>query len=128
MIVYVITRGEYSDYSIVAVTLEKEKAEELKKLYSDKWNEAMIETYDTDDYYVENGGFYSVKIGKRSAIEVRKINSVIPMDDRDKVSLMYDWRTNRENYFVYVKAKDEEQAKKIGADLVAKYKAEEQGI
>lgn len=128
MIVYVITKGEYSDYGIEAVTLEKEKAEELKRLYSDKWNEAMIETYDTDDYYAKNGGFYSVRIGKKSAIEVRKINSVIPVDDRNKVSLRHDWRTNRENYFVYVKAKDEEHAKKIGADLVAKYKAEKQGI
>ena len=124
MIVYVITRGEYSDYGIVAVTLEKEKAEELKKLYTDEWHEAMIETYDTDDYYVENGRFYGVEIGERSAIKAIKINSVISVDDRNKVSLMH----NREDYFVYVKAKDEEHAKKIGADLVAKYKAEEQGV
>lgn len=127
MIVYVITKGEYSDYGIVAVTLEKEKAEELKILYSDSWGEAMIETYDTDDYYVENGRFYIVEIGKKSAINVQEVG-VISMDDRNEVKLITDWRTKKEKYVVYVKANDEEHAKKIGADLVAKYKAQEQGI
>lgn len=127
MIVYVITKGEYSDYGIVAVTLEKEKAEELKILYSDSWGEAMIETYDTDDYYVENGRFYIVEIGKKSAINVQEVG-VISMDDRNEVKLITDWRTKKEKYVVYVKANDEEHAKKIASDLVAKYKAQEQGI
>lgn len=127
MIVYVITTGEYSDYGIEAVALEKEKAEELKKLYSNRWGEARIEIYDTDDYYVEKGKFYRVKIGKRSAIHVEE-TGVISMEDRNKVSLIRNWKTHRDEYIVYVKAKDEEHAKKIGADLVAKYKAEEQGV
>ena len=127
MIVYVITRGEYSDYGIFAVALEKEKAEELRELYSDKWDEAMIETYDTDDYYVEKGRFYRVEIGKRSAIRVRE-TGIICIEDRNKVSFGRNWHTKTEEYSVFVKAKDEEQAKKIGADLVAKYKAQQQGI
>ena len=127
MIVYVITKGEYSDYGIEAVALEKEKAEELKILYSDSWGEAMIETYDTDDYYVENGRFYIVEIGKKSAINVQEVG-VISMNDRNEVKLITDWRTKKEKYVVYVKANDEEHAKKIASDLVAKYKAQEQGI
>lgn len=127
MIVYVITRGEYSDYGIVAVTLEKEKAEELKKLYSDKWHEAMIETYDTDDYYVENGRFYEVILETRTAIRVREIPPVL-VDDRNKVRTGRNFITKGKEYVVFVKAKNEEQAKKIGADLVAKYKAQQQGI
>lgn len=128
MIVYVITKGEYSDYGIYAVTLEKEKAEELKIRYSDKWDEAMIETYDTDDYYVEKGRFYIVRIGKSSAIEISETGYIVPVEDRNKVELLQNRKTNREEYVVFVKAKDEEHAKKIGADLVAKYKAQEQGI
>lgn len=34
--VYIITSGEYSDYSIKAVTLDAEKAERLKKIYMAK--------------------------------------------------------------------------------------------
>lgn len=127
MIVYVITKGEYSDYGIYAVTLEKEKAEKLKKLYSDKWDDAMIETYDTDDYYVEKGRFYEVILGKRVGIRVREIRPVC-VYDRNEVRTMRNFKTKEREYVVYVKAKDEEKAKKIGADLVAKYKAEEQEI
>lgn len=127
MIVYVITKGEYSDYGIEAVALEKEKAEELRERYSNQWDEAMIETYDTDDYYVEMGRFYEVKVGKRSAIHVRE-TGVTNIEDRNKVSFGRNWFTNVEEYSVIVKAKDEEHAKKIGADLVAKYKAEKQGV
>lgn len=127
MIVYVITTGEYSDYGIEAVVLEKEKAEELKKLYSNDWGVVRIETYDTDDYYVEKGKFYEVKVGKRSAIHVRE-TGVTNIKDRNKVSFGRNWFTNVEEYSVIVKAKDEEHAKKIGADLVAKYKAEKQGV
>lgn len=128
MIVYVITRGEYSDYGIEAVTLEKEKAEELKILYSDSWYDAMIETYDTDDYYVENGRFYEVRIGKSSVINIREIGYIVSVEDRNKVILIRNRKTNEDDYAVFVKAKNEEQAKKIGADLVAKYKAQQQGI
>lgn len=35
MEIYVITKGTYSDYHICALTLDKEKAECLKKIYSD---------------------------------------------------------------------------------------------
>ena len=128
MIVYVITKGEYSDYGIEAVTLEKEKAEELRILYSDSWCDAMIETYDTDDYYVEKGRFYEVRIGKSSAINIRETGYIVSVENRNKVSLIRNRKTNEDDYAVFVKAKDEEHAKKIGADLVAKYKAQQQGI
>ena len=121
MIVYVITKGEYSDYRIIGVTLEKEKAEELRKLYTKEWDAAYIEIYDTDDCYIENGRFYQVIIGEGADIHVEEIE-VVSLGDRNLV-----WKRG-DKYIVKVKAKDEEHAKKIGADLVAKYKAEEQGV
>ena len=51
--VYVITSGEYSDYSINAVTVSKERAEKLKKYYSRNYHngDAEIETYKIDEPY-----------------------------------------------------------------------------
>ena len=127
MVVYVITSGDYSDYHICAVTLEKEKAEELRKIYTDRWNEGQIEIFDTDDYYVENGRFYRVTFETHSYIKVEEILPV-ELKDRNKVWKLKNPKTYQTIYSVRVKAKDEEHAKKIASDLVAQYKAQEQGI
>lgn len=50
MKIYVITKGAYSDYHICAVATDKKKAEILRKAFSDDWNEAQIETYETDRF------------------------------------------------------------------------------
>jgi hypothetical protein len=50
MKIYVITQGEYSDYHICAVTDDKERAKKLQLIYSDSYNAAEIEEYNTDDY------------------------------------------------------------------------------
>lgn len=50
MRVYVITKGSYSDYHICCVCLERETAERRKKLFSDNYEEAEIEEFDTDEY------------------------------------------------------------------------------
>lgn len=126
MKIYVITVGDYSDYHICAVALSKEKAEDLRERYSDKWNEAQIEEYDTDDYYIEKGRFYHVQAGKRTFIGVREIG-VVESCDRNRVFVTH-YRNDRMFYNVYVKAMDEVHAKKIGMDLIAKFKAERQEL
>ena len=35
--VYVITKGQYSDYHICAVTMDKDRAERMRKLYNGDW-------------------------------------------------------------------------------------------
>lgn len=52
MKVYVITAGVYSDYHICCVCLDRETAERRKKLFSDNYDEAEIEEFDTDEYEV----------------------------------------------------------------------------
>lgn len=47
-IAYIITRGCYSDYEICAVTLDKDRAERLKQLYSNRMDEAEIEEWELD--------------------------------------------------------------------------------
>lgn len=50
MKVYVITKGEYSDYHICAVATDYEKACILQKRFSTKYNPAEIEEFDTEDF------------------------------------------------------------------------------
>lgn len=49
MKVYVITKGEYSDYHICAVATNQAKARMLAEFYSDKYDAAEVEEYDTKD-------------------------------------------------------------------------------
>lgn len=51
MKVYVVTEGEYSDYSIVKVFLDKEKAEKFAELYSkgDIFSTVSVEEYEIYD-------------------------------------------------------------------------------
>ena len=125
MIIYVITEGEYSDYQICGVATDKEKAEEIRQLNSNSWDEANIEVYDTDDYYVEKGRFYQIGLSN-SDVSVYE-TSVTNVSDRNNVRVYQDG-VKILHYYVIVKAMDEEHAKKIGLDLIAKYKAEREGL
>lgn len=48
MLVYVVTKGCYSDYQICGVALDKDRAEKLVRFYSDGYDDAQIEEYDTE--------------------------------------------------------------------------------
>lgn len=49
MKIYVITKGDYSDYHICAVATDRQKAELLKIFHSTDYDNAEIEEYETDD-------------------------------------------------------------------------------
>jgi hypothetical protein len=55
MKVYVITRGEYSDYHICAVALDRQRAERLKVIYTGGWDQAEIEEFDTESDKDQSG-------------------------------------------------------------------------
>lgn len=124
MRIYVITEGDYSDYHICGVATEKEKAEEIKQLNTDLWHEAIIEVYDTDDYYVEKGRFYNV-IMYDSNVSVSELTYPVNIGQRNIV--LESWH-EIPRYRVFVKAMDEEHAKKIGIDLINQFKAEKEGL
>ena len=46
MKIYVVTRGEYSDYSIITATLDRNLAEAVAKKFSTKYDEACVEEFD----------------------------------------------------------------------------------
>lgn len=84
MKVYVITKGQYSDYHICAVTTNPDDAEILKrKFMSGGWGATNIEEYDTDNYndILANKKLYSIHFAKNGDI----INA-FENDDIDYVS------------------------------------------
>ncbi len=139
MKVYVITNGEYSSYQICAVTLDKEQAELLRIRYSDKWDEAYIEEYDTDDYKIEvsdiHKHMYCIKFNENH--EIWYSNEVSPRNlthgeiEDCRLYLKYaDGSRKCFNYsvIVYVEAEDEEHAKKIAKDIYMKWLAEQNDL
>ena len=47
--IYVVTKGDYSDYTIHGVYSTEELADEAAVLYSDSSDDAEVETYELDD-------------------------------------------------------------------------------
>lgn len=117
--VYVLTSGEYSDYTIEAVKLDKDQAETLERIHPD-WS---VEEYDTDDIKILDKYRYYVDVRDNGAVYAN-----IPYVERPDTPL------NRPRYYkaeglrrngcweVYVDAKDSEHAIKIGVDLIAQAK------
>ena len=131
MTVYVITKGDYSDYHIAGVALTKERAEEICKLKSDWCDQAQIEEFDTEEIQARD---YK-QMWKCSRYE-NGIWTVIPyFDTIDRIDSAtfgmgkYDYQTRKcdidyELFFAYIAAPDEEHALKKAQDMYAKRKAE----
>ena len=121
-IVYVITKGCYSDYHICAVTLSKARAENLKKWFSDDFNNAEIEEFVLDEaksertygvmFLKSNGQFFSIALDEYDCRNSGEVD---------------DW-TNDEYYIVWVKARSEDSAVKAAYDIYAQHKAKREGI
>ena len=133
MTVYVITKGDYSDYHVCAVATDKKKAKILKKAFDDKdgWREARIETYETDEFITEiESGLKlfdcSMKDGDLSV--TTWMTDLDYIGSSDFKVRKHKERFNTSTYAVYVWAKDEDHARKIAADKIAEYKAKEAGI
>lgn len=47
--IYIVTKGDYSDYHIIACFADKDKAELCAKMYTGGWEEAKVEEYDIKD-------------------------------------------------------------------------------
>ncbi len=99
---YVITEGEYSDYSIVCIFLDKEKAENYVKYHksTNGWfNDIRIEEYDIEDdeyslidegFYLAEGSFTVSEDAKVSEINVDNI-SLVESREENKLEILHDW-------------------------------------
>lgn len=126
MKVYVITKGAYSDYHICGVAVDKNMADKIAEGCSSDYDEAMVETYDTEDFspLLKGGSVFFTRLTyDNNEIEIReendwdyiagKINRVVPM-------------FRNMGCFTYVVAQDEEHARKIGSDILFQYKYEKE--
>ena len=124
---YAVTDGDYSDYHIIAITDNKERAENIKKLYSGEYSEPMIEEFfDSEskdeafyDVWYEANGSYSVRLQ-----EFDKNYKFFNINIIEENAIRDDWW----RYRVLVMAKGKNHAIKIAQDLWAEYKAKKEGI
>lgn len=134
MKIYVITKGSYSSYHICAVATDKEKAEKLAKIYTDRYDDAEVEEYDTEGYsdLFEGRIPYMVRFLKsgeavfvisrseekeRFEPEVRALKVMVEAGD-----------CRIPNVSVKLFASSEEEAIKIAAEKRAQYLAEKNGL
>ena len=110
MKVYVITRGTYSDYSIYAVTLDKKQAELFKARYSDEWDEAHIEEYETEEYKIEvNEDYKPMWAVSFCSNEMCNCYIIAHKNHKHGTACKNEWDGSTT---VFVEAKDKEHAKK----------------
>lgn len=122
MKIYVITKGSYSDYHICTVSTNQKNAEKLQKIFSDKWDQAMIEEYESDQYLTETeSGMELYKCVMEKDGTILADMSIISLDCMDDYDFQVRYLANK--YIVYVWAKDSEHAKKIATDKIAEFKA-----
>lgn len=139
MKVYVITRGEYSDYGICAVSLDKDDAERKcatlnRNVRCGEYCE--IEEYDTDDMTVDTAEEVKKKFemsvdGKTG--EITWFSELyLTFEDYNSVGFYkeYDFISDKHIEVVATlpTSTTEEQAKKIMIDRVEKFKAERAGL
>lgn len=132
MVIYVITKGCYSDYHICDVTTDKVRAEKLRKFYTDNYDEASIEEYDTDKSEISNDTLdrlipvYHVNIYEEGhySVSIKEYH-----DSIEPYNARFKFKTNRDGtkslYFIAIlTAWDEKHALKIALDQRAKMLAQ----
>lgn len=135
--IYVITQGSYSDYHICGVTTDPVRAEELRKFYTDRWDEAEIEEYEDGapeagelnnlkpiwlaTYHADlKGGFWKCKLARYSFNDPSNEFYMTDPNSIDHVGAVV--------FESFINAPDEEHALKIAQDQYTKMKAERLGL
>lgn len=133
MKIYIITKGDYSDYHICAATTDENVAKNLLQLYRDRWEEPIIETYDdvAARDVLHGGRIWDVFINSKNTAfrACEQYNSVAVPANINQVERIEDWMLCGENedYIISVVAKSKQHAEKIAQDIFAEYKYNKQG-
>lgn len=129
---YVIVSGEYSDYTVNAVFLDKEEAERAAEIANRKGgcfydDHRVLEFNIGVPCDLEKFDLYSAYFNKEGHVTHASKHSWLFSDEVNQVRVLTGpYRNN--DYCIDVYATDEEHAKKIAADIFAKWKAEKEGI
>ena len=135
--VYIVTSGCYSDYHIITVFTDKEKAKAFVDAYNShktsKYGDYYeIETYKVNDIDVQimsGNAFYEVRISESGVCSAGLVEfgfDVVSNEDIGKVVVYPGGRQS--GYRVIVLAKNPEHAIKVAQDKIAQYKAEKEGL
>ena len=119
---YVVTKGDYSNYHIVAITTDKKKAERLKELHKSKYLPTRIEVFEentTKDFPVfevfanENGEILEINLQDIPYFAIKDIGKL---------------KEHPSGYILDIQTETEEKAKKIFYDILSEHKAVKEGI
>ncbi len=125
--VYIITSGEYSDYRINAVFLDKENAElyiERANGGEDRWQECGIEEWDVDEEVPFFGTVYSEHAEIFPDQDAHFWASGSWYEPIDKSGIEVRISEGRNRIFISVKGLDEQRVKKVLSERVANVRAE----
>lgn len=123
---YAITAGEYSDYHIITLCSDREKAERLVRWYNrhEKFGEAEIEEYEDGEIIPdESVAPYEVIFDRDGRIRMADRCSPEWVIGENPIMECIDGKI-----LVHVLATDEGSAMKIAAEKRAKYIAEKTGV
>lgn len=134
--IFLIGHGDYSDAMVYHATFDKEKAEKYiayKNMKEDELYSWWIDEVNVDDF--EIGNVEGLKYGYKNVITFRNdviysIKKCKSYMEKDSVHISY---ANDSTKYVKVsffspKEIDSEKAKKIAYDMLAEYKAKENGV
>lgn len=129
---YVIVSGEYSDYTVNAVFLDKEEAERAAEIANRKggcwYDDHRVLEFDIGvPCDLEKFDLYSAYLDKEGHVTHASKCSWLFSDEINKVRV-FTGPYRQSDYRIDVYATDAEHAKKIAADIFAKWKAEQEGI
>lgn len=132
--VYIITAGSYSDYHIVAVFLEKAKAEQFQDMHNSRAcyssQECRIEEYSIGaDMSLAGKRLYCAYVNSIGSIYAYD-NCEAALNRADEIGIVKEEQGRLECFIAVPMNADEpeEYAQKVAADLFAEYKARKEGI
>lgn len=117
--VYVVTRGDYSDYHIITATTDKKIADKVAKKFN-----AEVEIYDNSEIYTKT--IFGVTFNKSG--DVMYCYELSEYDYPPNNEIVQHKRNNQTCLYIEVEADDEQSAIKIAAEKRAKFLAEQEGI
>lgn len=125
MKIYVVTKGEYSDYHIITATTDKELAEKIANKFTGDWDEdeASVEEYEDAEIYLKP--IWKVKFDEHG--NIKKCEKTDYEPDYKIVNECNYYCYNRE-FSIVVEADNEEHAIKIASEKRAEYLARKAGI
>ena len=132
--IYAVTAGAYSDYHIVALCSDRNKADEICEVYNRSytfggWGEASVKEYEDGSRVDLNRSVYKVSI-YRDSYEARELIGEDKVESVCEVWSPFNqiYTTNGVFTFLDIYADSKEQAIKIAQDKFAEYKARKEGL